>query len=434
MDKLINRQNEEICDISKIYSNNPIKNIQELNKTKQTINFSFIKYNAETRETNSSNNNSVNVPKFISHFNKNVPKEITKIKCIKCENPINKGEIVYHCKCDDGFIHSNCYLKNSIEQDSMNCTKCNNNKSIGIYELNLPNNTLNTGLRYKIKDKINKPGNNKNNTSKKSSIIANERAASMNSNIASTNESDETSEKSKICMDTNINGLEDYDKLCENAIDIPLESMIEILNEKENNIAKMEEINNIKGLNIRSTLINNNNRNNNGNNNNRVALSPITLLNTPYTCNKRKGLSVLKDLLNQNINQCYNSIISSNNNIVNSNINNTKKKFTFLSDIKNEEININPINNNTNLSPNNSLLNISNSNYLNNSLRNLDFNDITNEENDEENYDEDKENNPPLLKENSKFDQSDESNNEEINNNYSEFPNNNCNLEINISG
>ena len=434
MDKLINRQNEEICDISKIYSNNPIKNIQELNKTKQTINFSFIKYNAETRETNSSNNNSVNVPKFISHFNKNVPKEITKIKCIKCENPINKGEIVYHCKCDDGFIHSNCYLKNSIEQDSMNCTKCNNNKSIGIYELNLPNNTLNTGLRYKIKDKINKPGNNKNNTSKKSSIITNERAASMNSNIASTNESDETSEKSKICMDTNINGLEDYDKLCENAIDIPLESMIEILNEKENNIAKMEEINNIKGLNIRSTLINNNNRNNNGNNNNRVALSPITLLNTPYTCNKRKGLSVLKDLLNQNINQCYNSIISSNNNIVNSNINNTKKKFTFLSDIKNEEININPINNNTNLSPNNSLLNISNSNYLNNSLRNLDFNDITNEENDEENYDEDKENNPPLLKENSKFYQSDESNNEEINNNYSEFPNNNCNLEINISG
>ena len=37
------------------------------------------------------------------------------------------------------------------------------------------------------------------------------------------------------------------------------------------------------------------------------------------------------------------------------------------------------------------------------SLRNLDFNNITNEEFDEEEKDEDKENNPPLLKENIRF-------------------------------
>ena len=44
--------------------------------------------------------------------------------------------------------------------------------------------------------------------------------------------------------------MEDYDKLCDNAVDIPLESTIEIYNEKENNdnFTKMEEVNNNKGL------------------------------------------------------------------------------------------------------------------------------------------------------------------------------------------
>ena len=441
MDKFTNKQKEEICDISKIYSNNPIQSIQEINKTKQTIDLSFIKNNAETRDTNTSNSNSVRIPKMISHFNKSEPKEPLKIKCYKCENPINKGEIVYYCKCDKGFIHSNCYLKSINEQNNSICPKCNSNKSIGIYELNRPNNTLNSGLRFKTKNKNGNHGNIMINTSeKKSSVATNERAVSISSNMASTNEGDESDEKNKICMDTNINELEDYDKLCENAVDIPLESMIEILNERENNIAKIDDINNSNknmALNIRSTLINNKkNKNNNPINIKRTALSPITILNTPYVCNKRKGLSVLKTISNQNINQENNNRTNYINNNINSKINNVQRKLNFLSDYKDEDINIKNLNNNTISSLNNSLLNISNSNYLNNSLRNLDFNDITNEENDEENDDDDKENNPPLLKENSKFVQNEENNNEEINdNNESEYPNNNnCNLEISISG
>lgn len=73
----------------------------------------------------------------------------------------------------------------------------------------------------------------------------------INSNILiSTNEIASTNDKSKIYIVTNINRLEDYDKLFDNAVEIPLESTIEIHNEKENNdnFTKMEEVNNNKGL------------------------------------------------------------------------------------------------------------------------------------------------------------------------------------------
>ena len=425
MDKIINKHSDEVCDISKIFSNNPIKNIKEINKTKQTINLSFIKYNAETRDTNSSNCNSIRGPKPISHFIKTIHKERPPFKCLKCSNFINKGEVIYHCECEETIIHSTCYLRNANDQSIKVCRKCNNNLIIGIFELNQPNNTLSTGLRYKAKNKVSNQGHYTSNDSKKSSFTMNERVDSINSNLISTNEGEETNEKSKICMDTNINGLEDYDKLCENAIDIPLESMIEILNQKENNnITKMEEINsNIasnKGLNIRSTLINNNN--NNKYHSNRVALSPLNLLNTPYACNKRKGLSIMTFFPNH---------INSQNKKDN---NQLQRKLNFQSDSKIEDININE-NNKNNISINDSLINNSNSQYFNSSLRNLDFEDITNEEIKEENDDEDKENNPPLLKENSKFTQNEDSNNDDININNNESSNkNNCNIEINISG
>ncbi len=461
MDKFTNKTTtiEEVCDISKIYSDNPIQNIPEISKNKQIINSSFIKYNAKTRETFTMKYNSVKKGKIISHFNQDSSKEILKIKCSKCNNVINKGEVIYHCKCDT-FIHPTCYLKNINDQTIKNCTKCNSNFSIGIYELNQPNNSLNTGLRYKTKNITSNQGHNSNtnNTSNKSSISINEKAGSINSNIfISPIDGDETNEKSKICMDTNINGIEDYDKLCDNAADIPLESMIEILNEKDNNnsMSKIEENNNKingnnKGLNIRSTLINLNNKNNEGNNNktiiNRVALSPITILNTPYTCNKRKGLSVLTSLpnnqnniKNKNTNNSEN-IINDNINSKNNSINKVKKKLTFFSDNKNEIININGIDMNNNYFNNsNTLLNMSNSQFSNNSLRNLDFNDITNEEINEEDNDEDKENNPPLLKENSRYIPNEENNNIytiDENKNENEYSNNNdnSNIEINISG
>ena len=441
MDKFTNKTTEEICDITKIYSDNPDQNISEITKNKQIIDSSFIKNNAKTRETLGVNYNSFKRGKLISHFNQDSNKEAIIIKCLKCKNLINKGEIVYHCKCDT-FIHSMCYLKNLNDQNIKQCPKCNFNLILGIYELNQPNNSLNTGLRYKTKNIMSNQGHNTNNTSNKSSLSMKEKAGSINSNILiSTNDGEETNEKSKICMDTNINGLEDYDKLCDNAVDIPLESMIEILNEKENNndiISKIEEINNNnissnKGLNIRSTLINMNNKNNDYNNKSiigRVALSPLTVLNTPYTCNKRKGLSVLTALPNKNNiknKNIYSSEYSNNNN--NNTINKVKRKITFLSEIKNEN-SLNGFEGNNNFNSN--IINMSNSQYSNTSLRNLDFNDVTNEDINEEDNDEDKENNPPLLKENSRFLQNEENNN--VDNKNENNSSNNSSLEISISG
>ena len=441
MDKFNNMNSpKEICDISKIYSDKPPKPSSSLKPPKKnpSKNSTFISNNAKTMDTSlipntnipQINTNSNKTSELISYFNQ----DSSKIKCALCNYSIEKGEIIYHCNCET-FIHSTCYIKNQEEKDLKRCLKCNGTFTLGIYDLNQPSNTLNTGVRYYHTKK-------KENISNKTSINTNM--------LLSTIEKDSTNEKSIVCMDTNINGLEDYDKLCDNANDIPLESMIEILNEKEKekeiksqNVSgiKYNNINNNKGLNIRSTLINMSNNNNDTNNNKtiigRVALSPITILNTPYTCNKRKGLSVLTAIPN-NLN---NNNININNNINNYsiNINNVKRKLTFLSETKTEDKLNNQIDiekYEKNQTPNTSIINMSNSSnitYSNNSpnsLRNLDFNDVTNEEINEEDNEEDKENTPPLLKENSKFVQNEE-NSEENEEKENEIKNN---LEINISG
>ena len=433
MDKFSNTNSpKEICDISKIYSDKQDNQTSCLkpNKINQSKNSTFITNNAKTMDTNTNIiQNENKTSDLISYFNQ----DSSKIKCALCDYNIEKGDIIYHCNCDT-FIHSICYIKNQEEKNIKICPKCNCVLSLGIFELNQPKNTLNTGIRYyNTKNKENKI----NNISNKTSISGNDKHGSVNTNVLlSTIEKEPTNEKSNICMDTNINGLEDYDNLCDNAADIPLESMIEILNEKDkindNNSAIK---NNIKELNIRSTLINK--RNNNLNNKTiieRVALSPITLLNTPYTCNKRKGLNVLTSIPTQFNNNNKNMNYNNNTSI---NVNNVKRKLTFLSDTKTEnKINTNEIDK----TPNSSILNISNSNsvtYSNNSpnsLRNLDFNDITNEEINEEEYEDnedDKENNPPLLKENSKFVRNEESFDENEDNEKENMKNN---LEINISG
>ena len=430
MDKNTNMNSpKEICDISKIYSDKPAQSITylKLNKMNQSKNSTFISNNMKTMDTNTNTNqiqnNSNKTSEIISYFNQ----DSSKIKCSLCNYPIEKGEIIYHCNCDN-FIHSICYIKNQEEKNIKTCQKCNYALTLGIYELNQPNNTLNTGARYYHTK------NKEQNTSNKTSISGKEKLGCINNNmLLSSIEKNSTNEKSIICMDTNINGLEDYDKLCDNAADIPLESMIEILNEKEKeHISGIKNNNNNKGLNIRSTLINMSNKNITNTNKTqlgRVALSPITMLNTPYTCNKRKGLSVLTSIPNQ-LNNNRNINYSNNKSI------NVKRKLTFLSDTKTEnKININDIDKNA--TPNNSIINMSNSNsitYSNNSpnsLRNLDFNDVTNEEIDEEDNEEDKENNPPLLKENSKFVRNEESSDE---NDEKENENDKNNLEINISG
>ena len=431
---------KEICDISKIYSDKPAKptSTLKLNQKDHSKNSTFISNNAKTMDTttipitNPQQNNSNKTSELISYFNQ----DSSKIKCALCNYFIEKGEIIYHCNCET-FIHSSCYIKNQDEKDLKKCQKCNSNLTLGIYDLNQPNNTLNTGVRYYNTKK-------KENMSNKTSVSGVEKNGSINTNmLLSTIEKESPNEKSIVCMDTNINGLEDYDKLCDNAIDIPLESMIEILNEKEKE-NKSQNVsgtkNNNKGLNIRSTLINMSNNQNFDINNNRtiigrVALSPITMLNTPYTCNKRKGLSVLTSIPNQ-LNNNRNINYNNNNSI---NINNVKRKLTFLSETKTAD----KINGkeqekyDKNSTPNNSIINMSNSNsitYSNNSpysLRNLDFNDVTNEEINEEDNEEDKENCPPLLKENSKFVQNEESFDENSDRDNENIKNN---LEINISG
>ena len=230
MDKNSNaKSSEEICDISKIYSDKPPQSISylKLNKLNQSKNSTFIANNMKTMDTNTNTNqiqsNSNKTSEIISYFNQ----DSSKIKCALCNYFIEKGEIIYHCNCET-FIHSICYIKNQEEKNIKKCPKCNYTLTLGIYELNQPNNSLNTGARYyntKNKEK---------NTSNKTSISANDKHGSINTNmLLSTIEKNSTNEKSIICMDTNINGLEDYDKLCDNAADIPLESMIEILNEKE---------------------------------------------------------------------------------------------------------------------------------------------------------------------------------------------------------
>ena len=443
MDKFNNTNSpKEICDISKIYSDKPAHptSTLKLNKKNPSKNSTFISNNAKTMDTSTipiTNPHQINSNKtsdLISYFNQ----DSSKIKCALCNDIIEKGEIIYHCNCET-FIHSSCYIKNQEEKDLKQCQKCKGIFDLGIYDLNQPNNTLNTGVRYYKTKK-------KENISNKTSVSGHEKNGSINTNMLLSTiekEKDSTNEKSIICMDTNINGLEDYDKLCDNANDIPIESMIEILNEKEKENKSQNATgikNNNKGLNIRSTLINMSNNQNFEINANktiigRVALSPITILNTPYTCNKRKGLSVLTSIPNQ-LNNNRNIIYNNNNNI---NINNVKRKLTFLSATKTEEkINFNDQEKyNKNTTPNNSIINMSNSNsitYSNNSpnsLRNLDFNDVTNEEINEEDNEEDKENCPPLLKENSKFVHNEENSEE---NSDGDNENIKSNLEMNISG
>ena len=159
----------------------------------KAITSSFIQNNAQTRDTNTLQNNSINDQRLISQFNQESSKETTtKVKCVKCSNYINKGEIIYHCKCDT-FIHSSFYLKNINDQNIKQCLRCNSNLTIGIYELNLPNNTSSTGLRYKNKYLMsNKGHSNTDNTSNKSSFSVKDKTGSINSNIlTSTNENGE---------------------------------------------------------------------------------------------------------------------------------------------------------------------------------------------------------------------------------------------------
>ena len=93
MDKNSNMNSpEEICDLSKIYSDKPPQSISylKLNKMNQSKNSTFITNNMKTMDTNANTNqiqnNSNKTSEIISYFNQ----DSSKIKCSLCNYPIEK--------------------------------------------------------------------------------------------------------------------------------------------------------------------------------------------------------------------------------------------------------------------------------------------------------------------------------------------------------
>ena len=422
----MNNNNNNICSIDQIYCDNP----QEISIENNNNNFFNKKlpsnilskkiFNYNNTSNLSSNNNNDNNNSF------NNEEEI--ICCNYCNEIFTKGEIVYYCDCDS-YYHPNCLLKmngtnnnNSIINNNSinyNCNVCNTKYNIGIYKLKTPINVLN-----------NTNFNNNNNNSYS------------------------TLEKTVISMDTNINNLDNYEKMCNLAYNVNADSMIELI--KDNNFNN-NNINNSDNF---------NNDNSNNKSINRIALSPINFSsNTPYNGNKSKFINSYSsgffDNNYNNTNKNNNNINNSSNNSPDFSLNNIKQHLTFLSNNKkdslnkyNNEIILNNnynnelsrnltnifnmsnnsiLNNNNNMNSNininyNNNINLNNSiNNNNYSFKHLNFDDINNDFNNENNNtdDDDKENTPPIPKE--YYSNSINNNNQNNNNNYNK-------LDITIEG
>ena len=440
---MFNNSKEEECDISQIYRDNKTEDAC-VNKTKNPIfrpssDASILGTNAQ------SNIQITNLPKRaqeLTYINQDniMPFDETEIEiqanCAICNKLIQKGDITYYCDCNN-FIHSNCILKNQVNNIIQRCKNCNQNFKKGIFYLNKPQNTLNTGLRLKTKStNINSVINN----SMSNEFISYNKSREICS--INSSKQDLVNDKSKICRDTNINELENYDILCDEASKIPFETMKEKIKQQKN-----ENENEIQNTNIDNINISNNNQtnfdiistlitNNNVNNKSRIALTPIEITNTPFIGTKKKR--IIYNDINKNLQANFENSVNNYFRTEYKIKNKSKQKFNFMTDkkIKDEE----SINNDNNICINltdvSNIINISNqsnanlSKESNSTLRNLNFSDITNQENDEEN-EEDKENCPPLLKENSQFPILNNNQENDIEEDENE---NNDNIEINISG
>ena len=313
--------------------------------------------------------------------------EEEEIFCQFCKEKINQGEIINYCMCEN-FYHPNCLLQlfqnnnlnNNNNQSIKICNECKSQFSIGIYKLNNPLNVLNTYSNENENKKI------------------------ENKQKQNNQSSNSTCDKTIISMDTNINKVENYNKMCGLAFTIPHESMIEII--KNDNINQNLNYSNHK-------LENNLNSNEKNLSFNRIALSPINHINTPYSGNKSKYISSSTDyLLNKKSNN-----LNDNSSSPDISFNHLRQHLNFLSNqkevhnnINNNSLNrnlanifnLNIINQNTSLNNNytNNNINITNITNNNVSFRKLSFDELNDENNIE---DDDKENQPPLPKENSKF-------------------------------
>ncbi len=362
------------CDINEIYYDPKEENFEE-NKNRNVNNIFY----SETPQK-SKLKIEIEPLKSFTQIEKNMESDSEEeiIYCDFCKEKINQGEIINYCLCEK-FYHSNCYIQFIKSNNQINkiCNECKNKFSIGIYKLNNPLSSLNTFQEEEKKEK-----NNNNQLS------------------------NSTCDKTLISMDTNINKVDNYNKMCGLAFTVPHESMIEII-KNENKTQK---------LNYSNHKLDNSNEKNLSFN--RIALSPINHINTPYSGNKSKLISSSTDyLLNKK------SSLHLNDSSPDISLNNLRQHLTFLSN--NKEINFtnNNISNINNKSLSKNLSNIFNLNLSNNSLnknnisfRRLSFDDLNDENIPEE---EDKENQPPLPKENSK---------------YSNMNNLDFNLEINIEG
>ena len=381
---------KKLCDVSEIYHDSEEKDKE------QSIKLNSSKFENNSLQKITFEHKRVHLRRLtqIVKIESESEEEEEDTFCEFCKAKINQGEIINYCKCDI-FYHSNCLLQfyqnnnlNNNNQSTKFCNKCKTQFSIGIYKINHPLNSLNT-YSDENENKKNKNKQKQNNQS-----------------------SNSTCDRSIISMDTNINKVENYNKMCGLAYTVPHESMIEII--KNDNIS--QNLNN-------SNSVSENDLNSNEKNISfhRIALSPINQINTPYSGNRSKDISSSTDYLfnkkNNNLNDNSSSSDFSFNNIrqhlhflsnqkeMNHNINNNGIKRNlaniFNLNISNQNTSLN---NNTNNNINNNIINniinsINNNNNNNISFRRLSFDDLNDENIDED----DKENQPPLPKENSKF-------------------------------
>ena len=217
--------------------------------------------------------------------------------CDVCKDLLDQGEIVYYCLCEK-FYHPNCLIQINKNYTSQPCNECLNNYSAGIYKLKSPISSLNTNEKaYANENNINTPLRSSSSYFDKSTMIS---------------------------MDTNINQLENYEKICDLASQMNTESLAEII-KLDNNMSLLGTISAHKD----DAMLNVSFKRNEGigeGNGNRIALSPINGTNTPYSGKSKFMSSTASDMFhkyeNKNVNSSGVGVNNTNNNLNNSANNN----------------------------------------------------------------------------------------------------------------
>ena len=187
--------------------------------------------------------------------------------CDVCKDLLDQGEIVYYCLCEK-FYHPNCLIQINKNYTSQPCNECLNSYSAGIYKLKSPISSLNTNEKaYANENNINTPLRSSASYFDKSTMIS---------------------------MDTNINQLENYEKICDLASQMNTESLAEII-KLDNNMSLLGTISAQKD----DAMMNVSFKRNDVGDGNRIALSPITGINTPYSGKSKFMSSTASDMFHK---------------------------------------------------------------------------------------------------------------------------------------